>query len=182
VSALALGAALVLPTVPGAAPTAPGVTGDSARVVALLAGLRNPACPLPGIATGGQPDTAHVRALAAAGFRGVLDLRAADEPRGYDEAAFVRAMGLRYRALPVTPATLTDSVFTVFRGWMQDTTATPLLVHCASGNRVGAVLLPWLVLDRGWSMERALATARAGGLTSAALEQAARAYIARIRR
>lgn len=161
-------------------PTSPtGGAPDSAQVVAMLAGMQNAACPLAGIATGGQPDSSQLIALQSRGYRTVLDLRAPGEPRGMDEAAVARAAGLAYCALPVTPATLTDSTFGAFRAIAADPGNHPMLVHCASGNRVGAVMIPWLVLDRGWSVERAVATANAGGLHSAELRDRALDYVTR---
>lgn len=155
------------------------VSADSATVVKLLGGTTNAACPLPGVGTGGQPDSAHFAPLAKAGFRAVLDLRMPEEARGFDEPAAARATGLTYRALPVSPATLTDSTFATFRSLMQDSTLSPVLVHCASGNRVGALMLPWLVLDRGWPLERAVASAEAGGLRSPVLKDRALDYVKR---
>jgi uncharacterized protein (TIGR01244 family) len=154
---------------------------DSAAVVALLAGVHNGACPLPGLATGGQPAAEHLAALAKAGFTTVLDLRAADEARGIDEDAAMKTSGLRYVKVPVTPATLDDSVFAEVRKLMTETGGKGVFVHCASGNRVGAVLIPWLVLDQGWDVERAVTTAKAGGLKSPELEAKARDYVARSR-
>lgn len=154
---------------------------DSAAVVALLTGVHNGACPLPGLATGGQPAAEHLAALAKAGFTTVLDLRAADEPRGIDEDAAMKTSGLRYVKVPVTPATLDDSVFAAVRKLMTETGGKGVFVHCASGNRVGAVLIPWLVLDQGWEVERAVTTAKAGGLKSPELEAKARDYVARSR-
>lgn len=154
---------------------------DSAAVLALLAGVHNAACPLPGVATGGQPGSPQVAALAKAGFKTMLDLRAADEARGFDEDAAMAANGVRYVKLPVTPATLNDGVFDQVRKLMTETGGTGVFVHCASGNRVGAALIPWLVLDRGWDMERAVTTAKAGGLKSAEMEATARDYVARKR-
>ncbi len=152
---------------------------DSAAVLALLGGLTNAACPLPGVGTGGQPDSAGLAALGRAGFRAVLDLRMPDEPRGHDEPAIARAAGLSYRSLPVSPATLTDETFDRFRSLMRDSLATPVLVHCASGNRVGALMVPWLVLDRGWPVERAMASAEAGGLRTPLLKERALDYVRR---
>lgn len=151
---------------------------DSAHVVALLGGARNAACPLPGLATGGQPDSTRWAPLAAAGFRAVLDLRAPFESRGHDEAAAVRAAGLAYVALPATAASLNDSTFDAARALLRRIARHPAVVHCASGNRVGAVMIPWLVLDRGWDLERAVTTARRGGLVSAEMEAKARVYVA----
>lgn len=152
---------------------------DSATVVALLAGVTNAACPLDGVATGGQPDSAHVASLARAGFTTVLDLRTADEERGIDEYAATRAAGLEYVALPITSATLDDHAFDAFRAAMRKRDGKGVFVHCASGNRVGAAMIPWLVLDRGWALERAVTSARAGGLKSDELEERARDYVMR---
>ena len=161
------------------ATTSQGSGPDSSRIMAMLAGLKNVACPLPGVATGGQPDSLQLLALGRSGYRTVLDLRAAGEPRGMDEAAVTRAAGLAYRSLPVTPETLTDSTFDAFRALAIDSRNHPILVHCASGNRVGAVMIPWLVLDRGWSIERAVTSANAGGLSSAELRDRALDYVER---
>jgi len=150
---------------------------DSAAVVKLLGNVRNGACPLPGMATGGQPDSSTLVALAGTGLRTVLDLRAPEESRGFDEAAVARTLGLRYLTLPVTPATLADSTFDSFRALLRAEGVESIFVHCASGNRVGVVLLPWLVLDRGWSVERAMPLVDQVGLSSEELRTRALAYI-----
>ena len=53
----------------------------------------------------------------------------------------------------------------------------PAVVHCASANRVGALLLPHLVLDEGRTEADAIATARAIGLRSQELLEAALTYL-----
>jgi uncharacterized protein (TIGR01244 family) len=159
-----------------------GPAADSAAVMALLDGVTNRACPAPGVATGGQPTAAHLRALARAGYRTVLDLRTADEPRGFDEVAAMRAAGLRYVRLPVASGELADTTLAAFRAAMREALPGKVFVHCASGNRVGAAMIPWLVLDRGWALERAVTTARAGGLRSEELERLALDYVERMRR
>jgi protein tyrosine phosphatase (PTP) superfamily phosphohydrolase (DUF442 family) len=177
---IAFALALLFAALPAlAAPSKPAAQPDSAAVVALLAGVTNGACPLPGVATGGQPAEAHLKSLAKAGFTTVLDLRAADEPRGFNEAAAMKAAKLAYELLPVTPATLEDSTFDRFRALMKKTGGKGVFVHCASGNRVGAVMVPWLVLDRGWPIEKAVSSARAGGLRSPEMEARARDYVSR---
>lgn len=177
-------ALVALPLLAGGAAPRPGTPAppaDSAAVMAMLDGVLNPACPLPGVATGGQPREAHVRALAKAGFRIVLDLRLPAEPRGFDEARELRAAGVEYVRLPVTGATLDDATFAKFRRLMRDAGSGGVFVHCQSGNRVGAVMIPWLVLDRGWDLERAVEAARAGGLRGQGLEALARDYVRRRR-
>jgi protein tyrosine phosphatase (PTP) superfamily phosphohydrolase (DUF442 family) len=164
---------------PGLAGSGHGTAPDSAAVVAMLGGMQNAACPLPGVATGGQPDSTRYVALAGAGFHTVIDLRMPDEPRGYDEPSVVRAANLEYRSLPVSAATLSDSTFDAFRALMQERGRESRLVHCHSGNRVGALMVPWLVLDRGWTVERAVAAAEAGGLRTPALRERALDYVRR---
>jgi protein tyrosine phosphatase (PTP) superfamily phosphohydrolase (DUF442 family) len=158
-----------------------GAGRDSAQVLALLGGVRNAACPLPEVATGGQPGVSDLQALAEAGFRTILDLRLPEEPRGFDEPAVARAAGLRYRAVPIGHDGVPDSTFDTFRALMADSASRPVMVHCASGNRVGPVMMAWLVLDRGWDEARALAVAKQGGLRSPSLEAAAYDYIRRHR-
>ena len=151
---------------------------ESASVVAMLAGVTNGACPYAGVATGGQPSESHLVSLAKAGYTTVLDLRMPDEPRGMDEPAAARRAGLAYESLPFVAGTLDDAVFTRFRTILR-TRGNGVFVHCASANRVNAVLVPWLVLDRGWSLDRAVALARANGLRSPEMEAKARDYVAR---
>jgi protein tyrosine phosphatase (PTP) superfamily phosphohydrolase (DUF442 family) len=169
---------LALAAMPGEARARAPVPPDSAAVVALISGAPNAACPLPGVATAGQPDSAQLVALGRAGVRRVIDLRVPDEARGFDEVALAKAAKLHYVNLPVTAATLSNTTFDRFRRLMKHAPRTGVLVHCHSGNRVGAVMIPWLVLDRGWDIERAVTAAKAGGLKSPVFEEKARAYVA----
>lgn len=147
----------------------------------LVPGLANAACPLPEVLAGGQPTEAHFEALARRGFRTVLDLRAPGEPRSYDEPETVRRLGLEYVNIPVTPDTLTDETFGRFRELMRDRTKRPVVVHCASGNRVGVLLIPYLVLDEGKGTEAAVEAALEAGLRSQDLAERALAYVERNR-
>lgn len=145
----------------------------------VVPGLANAACPLPEVVTGGQPAEAHLEELARRGYRTVLDLRAPEEPRPFDEPAAARRLGLEYLNLPVTPETLTDETFSRFRDLMRDRGRRPVIVHCGSGNRVGAVLIPYLVLDEGKGMEEAMETALEVGLRSQELADRALDYVRR---
>ena len=60
---------------------------------------------------------------------------------------------------------------------LSDHERKPILVHCASANRVGAVWLAHRVLDDGLAYEAALAEAKTVGLKAPALEQRAKEYI-----
>jgi uncharacterized protein (TIGR01244 family) len=125
--------------------------------------------PMPGVVSAGQPDAAALEELADAGFAAVVDIRGADEPRGFDEKACVEALRMRYVALPVTgPADLSFETATALDEVLTEARGRPVLVHCGSGNRVGA-LLALLEGVRGRPAEDALALGVAGGMTSPAL-------------
>jgi len=121
--------------------------------------------PRPGLHTGGQPSQDDLARLKSEGVRTVIDLRGAQEDRGYDEAAEAQRLGLAYIALPIagkddiTPANA-KALGELLRAQDGD-----VLLHCASGNRVGALL----ALDaavRGIPREEALELGRAAGLKS----------------
>jgi protein tyrosine phosphatase (PTP) superfamily phosphohydrolase (DUF442 family) len=125
-----------------------GPLADSATVMALLDGVLNRACPSPGLAIGGQPSAGHVRALAQAGFHVVVDTRGADESRGFDEGAELASAGMQYVRIPITSlASLDDATFRSFRDVMQRHGPSGVFVHCASGNRIGPLVVVWLTLD-----------------------------------
>lgn len=143
-----------------------------------LTGVENASHPYPWLVTGGQPSADGLEALAKAGICDVFDLRGAGEPRGFDEAAVARSMQLNYLSIPVTPADFSDAKFTAFRHHLiAHGPQKPMFIHCAGGNRVGAALLPWLVLDKGLSYDSALEIARTVGLTNPELTKRALEYI-----
>jgi len=152
---------------------------DSARLTSVLGILPNGACPIPGVATAGQPPAAAWAELAAAGYRTVVDLRAPEEPRDHDEPEAVRNAGLEYIAIPVQLQTLGDAEFSAFREVMRDASRRPIMVHCATSNRVGALLLPYFALDEGYSLRDATAMAVDAGLRNAELQAIALDYARR---
>lgn len=107
----------------------------------------------------------------------VVNLRHASEIDG-DEAAIVQGLGMDYHNLPFqSPAELTDAVFDQARELLSDPDNKPLLLHCSSGNRVGAIWLAHRVLDHGLSLEEASIEAETVGLKTPALADRAREYI-----
>lgn len=108
--------------------------------------------PAPRLLTGGQPGPEAWAALREAGVTRVVNLRTAVELQGRDAAAEVRAAGLDYVAIPVDGAAgVTPENADALWDQVGATTDGTTLVHCASGNRVGALL--------------ALGAARAGAMT-----------------
>lgn len=140
--------------------------------------MKNAHQPMEGITTAGQPEREHFERLAAAGYRTVIDLREPGESRGLDEPETVRQAGMEYVSLPVGHEDIDDEAFDRFRELMADRERRPILVHCSSANRVGALLIPYLILDEKKSAEEALEAASRVGLRSEELKQAALRYAA----
>lgn len=145
----------------------------------VLGGIPYAVCPADGVASAGQPDAGAWSALARAGYRTVVDLRAEQEPRGHQEPAAVREAGLEYVALPVTADTLDDAAFERFRELARDAGRRPIFVHCATANRVGAMLLPYFALDEGRPLVDAARLAQQAGLRSQELASLAIDYARR---
>ena len=139
---------------------------DEASVRKIVDLLPYGGCPLADVATAGQPDAAAWGQLARAGFKSVIDLREASEPRGHDEAGEVARAGLRYFLLPVSHESLRDQQFDELREFLRDAANRPALVHCQSANRVGALMLPYLTLDEHIPLDKAQRMADMIGLRS----------------
>jgi uncharacterized protein (TIGR01244 family) len=125
---------------------------------------------LPGLAVAGQPTPAALRGLKEMGFRTVVNLRTEAEGPA-DEPAAVLAQGLRYVSVPVQPATFSLADVLAVERVLDDPAAAPVLLHCGSSNRVGAV---WAVIQarKGRSLAEAEAAGRAAGLHSPEMEAA----------
>ena len=140
-------------------------------------GLKDAGQPLEDVATAGQPEEEHFERLADAGYKTVIDMREPEEDRGLDEPEVVRRAGMEYVNIPVGHEDVDDETFEWFRELMTDPERRPVFVHCSSANRVGALLIPYLVLDEGKTPEEAVEIAIEVGLKSDKLKQVALRYV-----
>lgn len=132
---------------------------------------------LGGVFLASQPQPPDFAEAKNCGMRTVINLRHAKEIKDFDERKLVEAQGLRYVELPFgTAAELTDAVFDRARELLR-TAERPILLHCSSANRVGAVWLPYRVLDDGLTWNEALAEAKTVGLKGEDYEKRAREYV-----
>lgn len=127
--------------------------------------------PLPfaeGVYASGQPSRDDLVAFAAAGVRTVINLRGPDETVGFDEPTTAQGLGLRYVAIPVTGThdVTSETIMRFARELDQARRDGGILVHCASANRVGALIALEQGLVRGASRDEALAMGRAAGMAS----------------
>ena len=129
-----------------------------------IAGIANACQVLPNLLTGGQPGARQLEAMSQAGVATVLDLRDPMEPRPIDEAGSIQRLGMSYVIIPVTPNTLNDATLERILTVLRENKDHPVLVHCGSGNRVGAALIPHLMLDQGLGEEDAIHQAMRIGL------------------
>lgn len=115
----------------------------------------------------GQPTAQELVEFAGDGGRHVIDLRGPSESPGFDEAAVVREAGMTYHKLPITGAAgLTRENVRSLDSLLSRLEGEKTLLHCASANRVGALMAlraKWLY---GASEAEALALGREHGLTS----------------
>jgi uncharacterized protein (TIGR01244 family) len=119
----------------------------------------------PDIATSGALGEGGLGLLKELGFKSILDLRTAAE--GTDqEAAEAATLGLAYHNIPIGSAPPTAEQLDRFAQLVEAGDSYPLLIHCASGNRVGAV---WAVyrMARGVPLEEALLEGRTIGMQPA---------------
>lgn len=121
---------------------------------------------------GGQPDGEQLDAIHAAGIRSVINLRGQPEmdelrKKGLDEAEYVASLGLPYLHIPISGADDLDAeAARRLAAWLDDEDHLPVLVHCASGNRVGALFAAKAFHLDGHGVGEALRLGREYGMTS----------------
>lgn len=119
--------------------------------------------PVNGVSTAGQPDEASLKVFADNGYVAIVDLRTEGEDRGLDEPAAAEALGLDYINFPIGR----DGITFENAKTLQDILVRydqPVLVHCGSANRVGA-LFALSEFSKTEDLEKALEAGRAAGLT-----------------
>ena len=120
--------------------------------------------PVDGITSSGQPGEPALKVFADSGYSAVIDLRGPSESRGLDEAAVVEGLGMSYVPFPISGADAINFDNAAKLKTLIELQDGPVLVHCGSGNRVGALLALAEALD-GADAEQAIAAGKAGGLT-----------------
>jgi len=92
------------------------------------------------VLVGGQPTRAVLEQAAEAGIEVVVNFRSEAEDPGYDEAAAAAELGLAYLRVPVAGEKgLSEENVLLFDAVLQQVGDRPALMHCSTGNRVGAI-------------------------------------------
>lgn len=141
-------------------------------MTALLPDLPQAGQPFADVATAGQPSPQQLRDAKARGLKRIVNLRPHSEPIGFDEPALAAELGLDYVNIPVAgPGDISLDNARALDAALKDA-GGPVLVHCASSNRVGALLAVRAHALQGKNVDDALAIGRDGGLR--AMEPAVR--------
>ncbi len=133
--------------------------------------IMNLSTPAENVLASGQPTQEQLQLLASSGVKHIINLRPTSEQE-FDEEALVKSLGMEYHSMPVAGA---DGVTSENAKRLDDLLSSlngqPLLVHCASSNRVGA-LRALTASANGEALESAITTGKSWGLTG--LEPAVR--------
>lgn len=120
----------------------------------------------PALATAGVLKEGGVSEAKALGFATILDLRGPEEGTEVERRA-AEAAGLRYLNIPVTEELPSEAQVVAFARIVEDAAShAPLLVHCASANRVGAMWSLYRVRG-GATLAQAVAEGRTIGMQKA---------------
>ncbi len=144
----------------------------------ILDSLPNMSCHAPNLVASGRLHAADIERLKQAGIRLVIDLSEDSETPDFDEGSAVRAAGIEYRSLPIEGAAgLTSGHVDELDRLIAEAGNKPTLIHCASSNRVGALMALRAASLQGRSPEAAIEVGKAWGLKS--LEPAVKQQLAR---
>jgi protein tyrosine phosphatase (PTP) superfamily phosphohydrolase (DUF442 family) len=130
------------------------------------------------VACGGATTPEAVPELKKMGYASIINLRVPTEPGANvdAEAAAAKTAGINFFNIPFNGATPDPAVADKFLATITAKGNEPAYIHCAAGNRAGAMwMIKRLVVDH-WDTDKAYTEASALGLTSPALKQFAIDY------
>lgn len=113
---------------------------------------------------GGQPTPAQLEQAHELGYKTVINLRRPEEKDNTDPEQ-VRGLGMAYIEIPIDgSADMTEDKARALAEAL-DKAESPVMVHCASGNRVGGLFAMKAYYIDGMSPDEALAVGKAAGMT-----------------
>lgn len=115
----------------------------------------------------GQPTPAELADAKTGGVRHVVNARDIGEFSAWDEGALVSSLGMSYHRVPIGgPDDLDREAVAMFDQILAEIGDEPALLHCASGNRIGALYALRAAWLQGEDTESAIAIGKTHGLTS----------------
>ncbi|WP_406663531.1 beta-lactamase hydrolase domain-containing protein [Gallaecimonas sp. GXIMD1310] len=120
--------------------------------------------PKEGLFCAGMPTEAALAESQQKGVKTVINLATSKE-LSFDEEAVVKALGMQYFHFPIAGADdFTPDTCRAFKALL-DKAEQPVLLHCGTSNRVGAMLAAVAYHCEGAELEAALSLGRDSGLT-----------------
>lgn len=117
--------------------------------------------------TGGQPTQAQYAAFAEEGVRHVIDFRPPQESVDINGAARASEQGMAYYNIPIASGEdLTKEHVAVLDTILTRIGDEKALLHCASSNRVGAMMALYGIWYQGMDEEEAVNLGKDYGMTS----------------
>ena len=115
--------------------------------------------------SGGQPSRVDFAIMKDGGVQHVVNLRPSSE-QGWNEGEVVEALGMSYHQIEVAGAddlslANAQKLGALINGFGSE----PYFIHCASGNRVGALIAINEAMANGKNIEEAVEIGREWGLT-----------------
>jgi uncharacterized protein (TIGR01244 family) len=119
------------------------------------------------IMSGGQPSAEDIKLLQSNGFSTVINLRPPAEMAGNDEAEQVKALGMNYFQIAVAGPQDFSQENALQLDQLLNQASGNVLVHCLSGNRVGALFALRAFFKESHDLEDSIEIGKAYGLTKA---------------
>jgi uncharacterized protein (TIGR01244 family) len=117
-----------------------------------------------GVLVGGQPTPEQLETLRGLGYTTLVNLRMPQES-GTTDPSLVQTLGMEYVSIPIGDAEAVNEANARRLAEVLETAKGPVVVHCASGNRVGALFALKAFYVDGKSPDEALAAGKAAGMT-----------------
>lgn len=127
--------------------------------------IPNAMTPEDGILTGGQPTRTDFDRAKGDGYQTIINLRGHGEDRVEEQAKTLPEMGFTYIHFPIDGAAGITAANAREFARILDAAEKPVMIHCGSGNRVGALAAMKAFHVDGKSAEDALQIGRAWGMT-----------------
>src|SRR5438034_9256199 len=102
------------------------------------------------------------------------------ETRSFDEPAGGREAGSEYFRRAMVHGAVTVDTMERMDDMLRKHAGNRALLHCSSGNRTAAALIPYLIKEEGMEEEEAVDVAMRSGLRSAELMELALEYARRL--
>ena len=119
----------------------------------------------------GQPSADQLRVMANSGVRHIISLRPQAEDTGFNEQAVVESLGMTFARIPVSVAEggINAENAQSLQSLLDQYSGEGVAVHCATGNRVGALISVAEFAD-GSNIDSAISEGARWGMTSERLQ------------